>query len=277
MVGKITATKKNRIDESQIYEEYRNKIRHIPKLSKETEYEYAVRYYENDDLDACKKLLESNLKFVVYIARQYHTPRLSIMDLIQEGNVAMMKTIKKFNPYMNTRFVTFSVAYIRSAMLDFVLKNSNAFRFSTKSQKKIFFNINSMLEDNQILTRGQSKKIAETLNVPVNDVIETHAKMYYGKNTGEWDENEIIFSSQDTLDLILEYEEEQQKIEKIEKLNAAMENIPERYADIVRRRWKEDPDNLKMIAEEQGCTFQRIGQIEKQALKLIKNSMMMMA
>ena len=173
MVGKITTNIKNNfvIDEYGMYDSYKKMVRAIPKLSKEQEYEYAIRYYENDDLDACKKILESSLNFVIYIARQYYSPVLSIMDLIQEGNIAMMKSIKKFNPYLGIRFVTFSVSYIRSAILQFVITNSNTFKFSTKSQRKIFFNINSMLEHKSKLSISQAKEIADKTGVSINTAL----------------------------------------------------------------------------------------------------------
>ncbi len=273
------------MEEGSALDSYLEAIKKIPRLSKEKEYELAVKYFQDDDLKAAKILIESNLKFVAYVARQYTNYKLSIMDLIQEGNIALMKALKKFNPFMGVRFVSFAVADIRAAMLEFILSNATGFKISSKQQKKVYFNINRLrMSTGGFISQKEIEHVAKELNIKEDVVYRTFQKMY-SMNSLENDNEGIKYANYkgtailnnqgDTLEYLIIEEKQKQKEFDIQSLYRAIEKLNPRYEDIIKRRWlsnKEIKDipTFQDLATEQGCTLQRIDQIEKKALKQLK-------
>ena len=159
-------------------EEYIRAANKAPILSAEREHELAVRLQEHGDMEAAGELVMSHLRLVISIARQYQGYGLPFGDLIQEGNIGLMKAVKRFNPNNGARLVTFAMTWIKSEIQEYVLRNWRLVKVATtKSQRKLFFNLRKLKDDTKLLGTSEAEKIAETLDVKPAEVFEMEKRM----------------------------------------------------------------------------------------------------
>lgn len=255
-----------------------------PILTPEREHELAVRLRDEGDVDAARELVMSHLRLVISIARQYLGYGLPFSDLIQEGNIGLMKAVKRFNPDHGTRLVTFAMTWIRSEIQEYVIRNWRLVRVATtKSQRKLFFNLRSLKDDTKALRPNDIDRIAETLDVKPAEVAEMERRMGGAEMTidepasGE-DES---FAPEDWL-----YSEADEPIQKIEDahresildegLRSAIEKLDERSRRIIQERWLYNEvegkkgATLADLSKEFGVSQERVRQIEKKALEQLK-------
>ena len=160
-------------------ETYINHVMAIPVLSTDEEVELGRKLQNSNDLESAKKLILHNLRYVVYIAKSYSGYGLNLNDLIQEGNVGLMKAVKKYNPEKNLKLITFAVYWIKSEIHEFVIKNWKIVKVATtKTQRKLFFNLRSKKDSLASLTSEEAKSIANDLNVPIKDVMEMEKRLH---------------------------------------------------------------------------------------------------
>lgn len=256
-----------------------------PILSPERERELAIKLRDEGDVDAARELVMSHLRLVVSIARQYLGYGLPFSDLIQEGNIGLMKAVKRFNPDHGTRLVTFAMTWIRSEIQEYVVRNWRLVRVATtKSQRKLFFNLRSMKGDTKVLKPTDIKEIAHSLNVKTTDVMEMERRM--GGNEFTIDEpssstDEETIAPEDWL-----YEESDEPLQKIEEarkeqildqgLKEALSQLDERSRRIISERWLYNEieghkgATLADLAQEFGISQERVRQIEKKALQQMR-------
>ena len=262
---------------------YLQTVTQIPILDRETEVELATRYRDNDDLDAARELVFSHLRFVVHIARGYSGYGLNLADIVQEGNVGLMKAVKRFDPTVGVRLVSFAVHWIRSEIHEFVLRNWRMVKVATtKAQRKLFFNLRKKKKNLSWLSVEDTQAIADDLGVPVKDVVEMEKRMSSadmsfnavpaaGESDGYGPETYLPAPDADP-QVALEIEDEQSF--QSEQLVQALAELDDRTRDILKRRWlTEDKETLTDLAGEYGVSAERIRQIESRGLKLHKASM----
>ncbi|MEM7081496.1 MAG: RNA polymerase sigma factor RpoH [Pseudomonadota bacterium] len=262
---------------------YLQTVTQIPILEKETEIELATRYRENDDLDAARELVFSHLRFVVHIARGYSGYGLNLADIVQEGNVGLMKAVKRFDPNVGVRLVSFAVHWIRSEIHEFVLRNWRVVKVATtKAQRKLFFNLRKKKKNLSWLSVEDTKAIANDLGVDVKDVIEMERRMANadmsfnavpaaGESDGYGPETYLPAPDADPQVAI---EEADEQSHQSAELGRALSELDERTRDILERRWlTEKKETLTALANEYGVSAERIRQIESRGLKLLKASM----
>jgi RNA polymerase sigma-32 factor len=260
---------------------YRHAVYEMPMLSAEEEHELAERFRTDHDLDAAWRLVLSHLRFVVRIARGYDGYGLPQADLIQEGNVGLMKAVKRFDPDMGVRLVSFAVHWIRAEIHEFVLRNWRIVRVATtKAQRKLFFNLRGAKQRLGALSREEIDEIASDLAVRPEDVIEmerrleAHDSAFDGLVDDEDHPAPAAFIADPALDPSAAVEEEEWSESTARQLHLALENLDERTRDIVRRRWLTEPKaKLRELAEEYGVSAERIRQVEAQALQDLKRAL----
>lgn len=263
-------------------EQYIHTVNSIPMLSAEEERSLAERLYEHDDLEAAKQLILSHLRVVVSIARGYDGYGLNQADLIQEGNIGLMKAVKRFEPARGVRLFSFAVHWIKAEIHEFILRNWRLVRVATtKPQRKLFFNLRSMRKSLAALSDTEAREIAEDLGVKVEEVFEMEQRM-----TGHdialmaEDDDEDSFSPIDWL-ADSEYEPtaqlEKQATHKLhtEGLQEALEVLDERSRDIVVSRWLADDSGATLhdLAGKYGVSAERIRQIEAKALQKLRGAL----
>jgi len=260
---------------------YISAVHRIPVLSVEEEQELARRYHANDDLDAARQLVTSHLRFVVHVARGYSGYGLQLSDLIQEGNIGLMKAVKRFDPDHGVRLVSFAVHWIRAEMHEFILKNWRIVKVATtKAQRKLFFNLRKSKKRLGWLNAGEVKAVAADLGVPEKTVLEMESRLS-GRDIGfeapvdAGDDDKpapAAFLMDDEADPYDSVAEADQAENRLATLDAAMGELDARSRDIVQRRWL-DEDNkatLQELADEYGVSAERIRQIEANAMKKMR-------
>jgi len=253
----------------------------IPVLSAERERALAEDLYYNDNLDAARELVMSHLRFVVHIARGYAGYGLAEGDLIQEGNVGLMKAVKRFNPEKGVRLVSFAVHWIRAEIHEFILRNWRIVKVATtKAQRKLFFNLRSAKKSLSWLSADEARAIADDLGVDVQEVYRMESRLSshdltYDAPVGA-DDDEAWQAPQYYLEdqgadpaLAVESSEWQQSSE--ERLHLALADLDERSRDILARRWlAEEKATLHELAAEYGVSAERIRQLEGNAMKKLR-------
>ncbi|WP_077315938.1 RNA polymerase sigma factor RpoH [Basilea psittacipulmonis] len=263
---------------------YITAVNAIPMLSPEREYELATALHDHEDLDAARQLVLSHLRLVVSISRQYFGYGLPQADLIQEGNIGLMKAVKRFDPNRGVRLVSFAVHWIKAEINEYVVRNWRLIKIATtKAQRKLFFNLRSMRPDTyQSLTDENIQEIADTLNVRPEDVIEMEKRL---------NNNEVSLESQTDDDSTDNYapihylpdEDVSDPVEAIEQehrhdlqtngLQYALNQLDERSRDIVSSRWLSadgQVPTLHDLAAKYHVSAERIRQIESAALKKMR-------
>ena len=266
-------------------ESYLSSIHAIPILTKEQEQELALKLYEEDDLDAARQLVIHHLRFVVHIARSYQGYGLPLGDIIQEGNVGLMKAVDKYDPHRGVKLVSFAVHWIKAEIHEYILKNWRLVKIATtKAQRKLFFNLRSKKKSLDWLTKEEAEKIANDLNVEVKDVL--HMENRLSSNDSSFDapaptgsdDDEIMSPSQYLEDKTYDPEvivanEQADQVNKNDLVDA-LKILDDRSKDILQRRYLGDQKaTLHDLADEYEVSAERIRQIESSALKKLKSVM----
>ena len=261
---------------------YIGAVHQIPVLTVDDEQTLARRYRDNDDLDAARELVHSHLRFVVHVARGYNGYGLPLGDLIQEGNIGLMKAVKRFDPDVGVRLVSFAVHWIRAEMHEFILKNWRIVKVATtKAQRKLFFNLRKSKTRLGWMNAAEVSAVAKDLNVSEREVMEMESRLS-GRDIGfdaPTDEDNdhappspaayLVDGDEDPSQA---YEREDSASSQLELLREGLASLDARSRDIVQRRWL-DPDSkvtLQELADEYGVSAERIRQVEANALKKMK-------
>ncbi|HEX7801542.1 RNA polymerase sigma factor RpoH [Pseudoxanthomonas sp. CF125] len=261
---------------------YIGAVHQIPVLTVEEEQSLARRFRDGEDLDAARELVHSHLRFVVHVARGYNGYGLQLGDLIQEGNIGLMKAVKRFDPEMGVRLVSFAVHWIRAEMHEFILKNWRIVKVATtKAQRKLFFNLRKSKTRLGWMNDAEVTAVAADLNVSKREVLEMESRLS-GRDIGfdaPSDEDDdhappspgAYLMTQDE-DPSQAYERADSEDNQLELLREGMAGLDKRSRDIVMRRWLDDDNKvtLQELADEYGVSAERIRQIEANALKKMK-------
>jgi RNA polymerase sigma-32 factor len=262
---------------------YMQAVSAIPVLTSEQEQELALRLRQEDDLEAARQLVLSHLRFVVHIARGYGGYGLPLGDLIQEGNVGLMKAVKRFDPTLNVRLVSFAVHWIRAEIHEFVLRNWRIVKVATtKSQRKLFFNLRGAKKRLGWLSKAEVERVADDLGVKAETVLEMEARLA-GQDLAfdpppGFDQDEDSISAPATY-LVDEggsgpaelVEDSDWQESNHLRLQNALQSLDDRSRDIVTRRWLNDEKaTLQSLAQEYSISAERVRQIESGAMKKIK-------
>ncbi len=261
-------------------EAYIGIVNQTPVLSREEERELAYRFQNENDLDAARKLILSQLRFVVHIARTYSGYGLPLADLIQEGNIGLMKAVKKFNPDRGTRLVTYAVHWIRSEIHEFVFNNWKIVKVATtKAQRKLFFKLRNAKKSIGWLTNDEKKLIAKDLGVKPTDVAtmeQRFASVDMPYDLGHTDSDEDYISPAGFLpspdsDPSSIVENDNWLQGKKEQLSSALEGLDKRSKEILMSRWLTDEKvTLKELAKQYQVSIERIRQIEEEAIQELR-------
>ena len=265
------------------FDSYLNVVGQTNKLNAEEERALAMLYRDHEDLDAAKQLVMANLRFVAHVARGYNGYGLPMNDIVQEGNIGLMKAVKRFDPDVGVRLVSFAVHWIRAEIHEYVIKNWRIVKVATtKSQRKIFFNLRKSKKKLGWLSKADAEAIAENLNVDLKTVYEMETRLD-GKDMAfdlpENDANDeaynapVSYLQQHNADPALLLENADWKGHKESLLSDAMQDLDERSQDIVASRWlTEKKLTLHELAERYNVSAERIRQLEKNAMKKLKGA-----
>ena len=263
-------------------EAYTQAVSSIPMLSVEEEKSLARRFRDFNDLDAARELVMSHLRFVVHVARGYDGYGLAQADLIQEGNIGLMKAVKRFDPEMNVRLVSFAVHWIRAEMHEFILRNWRIVKVATtKAQRKLFFNLRSAKQRLGWFSRDEVAAVAKDLGVKPETVVEMESRMsgYDASLEGDADQDDenssyvapIAYLADTRADPAAELEADEWEAHHSDRLHHALADLDERSRDIVARRWlAESKSTLHELADQYQVSAERIRQLESNAMKKLK-------
>jgi len=266
-------------------EAYISAVNRIPMLTPEEETRYAREFREKNDLGAAQKLVLSHLRLVVSIARGYLGYGLPHADLIQEGNIGLMKAVKRFDPDQGVRLVSYAMHWIKAEMHEYILKNWRLVKVATtKAQRKLFFNLRSHKEGLDAMTPAQVEDLAKSLNVKREEVIEMETRMSghdIALDAPSDDEDDkfapIAYLSSDAQEPTRALEAQQYDRLQTEGLETALSKLDARSRRIVEARWLANDDGsgatLHELADEFGVSAERIRQIESAALKKMKGTL----
>ncbi|HEU4856021.1 MAG TPA: RNA polymerase sigma factor RpoH [Rhodanobacteraceae bacterium] len=261
---------------------YIGAVHRIPVLAVEEEQALAHRYRDDDDLDAARKLVMSHLRFVVHVARGYSGYGLQMADLIQEGNIGLMKAVKRFDPDHGVRLVSFAVHWIRAEMHEFILKNWRIVKVATtKAQRKLFFNLRKSKKRLGWMNMTEVRAVAKDLGVPEATVLEMESRLS-GRDVGfdaptESDEDAprapVAYLEDQGADPYLQLADADQEQHQLGTLQQALAKLDTRTRDIIRRRWlAEDKATLQELADQYGVSAERIRQLEANAMKKMRGA-----
>ncbi len=262
-------------------EAYSQAVNRIPVLSAEEEHSLATRLSEEGDLEAARRLILSHLRFVAHVARGYSGYGLSHADLIQEGNIGLMKAVKRFDPTKGVRLVSFAVHWIRAEIHEYILKNWRIVKVATtKAQRKLFFNLRSSKKRLGWFSHEEVEAVARDLGVSTADVLEMESRLsgkdmgFDGYSDGD-DDNEVFapaaYLEDNRFEPASQVEENDWEESNVRMLHQAMESLDERSRDIVAARWlSEEKTTLQELADKYEVSAERIRQLEKNAMKKLK-------
>ena len=262
---------------------YIRTVNNLPMLSADEEQALAVRYQEKGDLEAARQLVMSQLRFVVKIARNLSGYGLPQADLIQEGNIGLMKAVKSFDPKQGVRLVSFAVHWIKAEIYDYILRNWRSVKVATtKAQRKLFFNLRKSRARLGWMTESEIETLAKQLDVKKETVKEMELRMSGGDvafDIDQDDDEDNIHPAPASYLQDMRYNPESaltdkdQAVEQETQLRQALQSLDERSRDIIQRRWlnEENKPTLHELADEYGVSAERIRQIEKKALGSMKN------
>ena len=264
-------------------EAYIGAVHQIPVLSVEDEQRLAHRLREDNDIGAAQDLILSHLRFVIHVARGYSGYGLPLGDLVQECNVGLMKAVKRFDPAVGVRLVSFAVHWIRAEMHEFIIKNWRIVKVATtKAQRKLFFNLRKSKTRLGWLNAEEVRAVARDLNVSEREVLEMESRLS-GRDIGfdapdDGDDDHAppapvnYLVANNDIDPAMAYESANDEDNQLDLLREGMAQLDVRSRDIIRRRWL-DPDSkvtLQELADEYGVSAERIRQVEANALKKMK-------
>ncbi len=264
---------------------YVQRVNQIPMLTPEEEYNFATRVQENGDLEAARSLVLAHLRYVVRVARGYSGYGLPISDLIQEGNIGLMKAVKRFNPKMGVRLVSFAIHWIKSEIHEFVIQNWRIVKTATtKAQRKLFFNLRQMKKRLGWSSKEEVDAIARDLGVQREDVLEMERRLNamdeaYDSTSVNDDEQSYKVSPADYLHNPNDnpaniYEQESTTYDQHDKLFSAISTLDSRSQDILKKRWLNDDKSVTLhaLASQYGVSAERVRQLEKNALQKLRES-----
>lgn len=265
---------------------YLQAVSTIPMLKVEQEQELARRLQEEGDLSAAKQLIMSHLRFVAHIAKSYSGYGLPQADLIQEGNIGLMKAVKRFDPSVGVRLVSFAVHWIKAEIHEFVLKNWRIVKVATtKAQRKLFFNLRKNKKRLGWFNQAEVSTVANELGVSEKEVREMESRMS-GQDMGfdlTGDDNDdaptstyspVQYLTDGSTDLADDIEQQQWQEQSHARLFSAMKTLDERSQDIVSARWlSDDKATLQELAEKYSVSAERVRQLEKTAMKKLQAAM----
>lgn len=260
---------------------YIRTVNSVPILSEERERELAYRLTDDNDLDAARELVMSHLRFVVHIARSLRGYGMPEGDLIQEGNVGLVKAVKRFDPSYGVRLVTFAVHWIKAEMHDYIVRNWRIVKVATtKAQRKLFFNLRKHTKGLNWLTSEERKAIADDLGVKPKDVATMESRLAaqdiaFDTPVGDDDDESfhspvhmLAYEDQDPADLVIE---EQHNEVMTAEMQSAMEDLSDRERDILQSRWLTDEkETLHDLSARLGISAERVRQVEQDAMRKIR-------
>ncbi len=260
---------------------YITAVNGIPILTAEEELDLANKYYYNEDLDAARKLVLAHMRFVVYMAKSYSGYGLSEADLIQEGNVGLMKAVKRFNPEKGVRLVSFAVHWIKAEMHEFILRNWRIVKVATtKAQRKLFFNLRGSKKRLGWLNKEEVDKVASDLGVDAKTVMQMEGRLstydasFDGAPDSEDDDLAIVpaqYLEDNRYDPARNVENEDYAESSTDNLYLALEGLDDRSKDILTQRWLSDNKaTLHELADKYDVSAERIRQLEKNAMDKVK-------
>ncbi|OOF58463.1 RNA polymerase sigma factor RpoH [Rodentibacter genomosp. 2] len=253
-----------------------------PMLTAEEEKELAERLYYNGDIEAAKKLVLSHLRFVIHVARGYSGYGLPQADLIQEGNIGLMKAVKRFNPEVGVRLVSFAVHWIKAEIHEYVLRNWRIVKVATtKAQRKLFFNLRKTKQRLGWFNENEVDMVANELGVSKEDVLEMESRMTGADVAFDLpnDDSETetyspsLYLEDKSSNFAAELENENFESQAVEQLSVALKNLDARSQDIIKTRWLDDDKaTLHDLAAKYNVSAERIRQLEANALKKLKSA-----
>jgi len=262
---------------------YMRAVNAVPVLSADDEQRLAGQYFYEQDVDAARNLVLAHLRFVVHIARSYTGYGLPLGDLVQEGNVGLMKAVKRFDPTKGVRLVSFAVHWIKAEIHEYVIKNWRIVKVATtKAQRKLFFNLRGQKKRLGRLSMEEAQRVADDLGVTAAQVKEMEGRLgaYDASFDGPTndDEDSTVVSpaaylhsdNSDPADLLAEQDQQERESRQ---LGSALMALDERSRDILERRWLADQKStLQDLANEYGVSAERIRQLENNAIKKLRNA-----
>ncbi|MDD5034335.1 MAG: RNA polymerase sigma factor RpoH [Methylococcaceae bacterium] len=263
-------------------EEYIGAVNLMPRFDAEQERTLARRFREDNDLDAARQLVLANLRFVVHIARGYSGYGLPLPDLVQEGNIGLMKAVKRYDPEVGVRLVSFAVHWIRAEIHEFIIQNWRIVKIATtKAQRKLFFNLRKFKTRLGWFSQDEANAVAEELGVHVDSVYEMESRLsnqdmaFDAHPDEEGDEHESFAPAHylqqdnaDPADFLADHEWDERRLTR---LLAALEQLDERSREILTSRWlREEKPTLHDLAARYNVSAERIRQLENAAMKKLK-------
>ena len=264
------------------YDRYMQSIRTIPSLTAEEEMALGMRLKKSNDLEAAKTLILSHLKLVAKVAKGYSGYGLPQSDLVQEGNIGLMKAVKRFDPERGVRLVSFAIYWIKAEIQEYIVKNWRLVKTATtKAQRKLFFNLRSMKKTLQPLKSDEINSIAKELNVKPEDVREMEYRFNGNEISLDYESEEseddvyrpIAYLKDEAPEPSEQMEIDQSESNSLSTLKTALLSLDERSRLILEERWLKDKDasTLHELADKLGVSAERIRQIEQSAMKKIKS------
>jgi len=265
------------------FDAYLNVVRQMPKLTADEERELALRFKDQGDLAAARELVMANLRFVVHVARGYSGYGLPMPDIIQEGNIGLMKAVKRFDPEVGVRLVSFAVHWIRAEIHEYVIKNWRIVKVATtKAQRKLFFNLRKSKQNLGWLSNDEAAAIAKDLEVDLSTVYEMEKRMdnrdmAFDMPADDTSEDSYTFPAsylqQHGADPAVLIENADWEGREQDKLSEALAELDERSLDILSSRWLSDKKaTLHELAERYSVSAERIRQLEQNAMKKLRQS-----
>ena len=251
-------------------------------LTESEERSLAEKLHQFNDLESARKLVLSHLRFVVKIARSYAGYGLQQTDLIQEGNIGLMKAVKRFDPKMGVRLVSFAVHWIRSEMHEFIIRNWRIVKIATtKAQRKLFFNLRKAAKKRAWFSDAEVALVAEELNVSPSDVrqmemrMNNHDQSLEHVDSDDSDENAwqspIHFLEDQSANPEMQLSSDNLEVQQSAQLHAALKSLDERSQIIIQARWlNEEKSTLQDLSKQFGVSLERIRQLEKNAMNKIR-------
>ena len=262
---------------------YINAAYQLPILTAEEEKALAYRLRDHQDLDAARQLITHHLRFVVQIARGYNGYGLALADLVQEGNIGLMKAVKRFDPDMNVRLVSFAVHWVRAEMHEFILRNWRIVKVATtKAQRKLFFNLRSKKTRLSWLNQAEVESVAHDLGVKPSEVLEMESRLS-GQDIGfdapsADSDDDAVYAPETYLsndqDPAQHLEQNDFMENQLSKLSTGLECLDQRSREILEARWLTDKKaTLHTLAAKYNVSAERIRQLESNALKKLQGAM----
>jgi len=266
-------------------EQYSRAIKAYPILTAEEEYALAVKFRKENDLEAARQLIVSHLRLVASIARGFNGYGLPQSDLIQEGNIGLMKAVKRFDPERGVRLVSFAMHWIKAEIHEYIVRNWRMVKIATtKAQRKLFFNLRSMKTSLNSLQPSEVEHIAKTLNVKPEDVLEMEARLSGHEISLEANIDDdadehyspIAYLQDERLEPLEAIQAKQAEFSETTGLSLALQSLDNRSRRVVESRWLQDEGGktLHELADEFGVSAERIRQIEQKAMQKMKALML---